>query len=71
MRCECCNKILSYKESTSRFVTEEGEPRRYTNMCTECVGFVGVPVITRSDLPEEEGFELEGNEYGYEEDEEE
>jgi hypothetical protein len=44
-RCECCNARLSNREAGSRFVTAPDEPKRYTNMCTKCVSFVGVPVI--------------------------
>lgn len=44
-RCECCDARLSKRESSTRFVTAPDEPRRYTNMCSRCLQFVGVPVI--------------------------
>lgn len=73
-RCECCDKPLSYKESTARFLTADDEPRRYTGMCIGCMSFLNVPIIMRGDLPDtdptkdEENDEYD-NEEGFAEDE--
>lgn len=55
-RCECCDNVLSYKESTNRFVTAPEEPKRYVNMCERCIkeSLVGIPIIRRNDMPEDE-----------------
>jgi hypothetical protein len=79
MRCDCCDKILSDKEATARFVDDDGTATRYVNMCTRCQGFLPseTRIITRPDLDNtvEEDYDapytdgdifLEGEEYGYE-----
>ncbi len=40
MRCECCDKILTDGEASSKFTTAPGEPVRYTQMCTVCEEFL-------------------------------
>lgn len=57
-RCECCDARLSYKESATRFVTAPDEPRRYPNMCSKCLPFLGVPLIVPNiEEGEDETFE--------------
>lgn len=66
-RCECCNKPLSYRESSARFVTAPNEARRYVNMCSECIPFLGVPVIM-PDIPEDKqdnDYDVMDNDDGY------
>jgi hypothetical protein len=46
MRCYCCDRQLSDKESTRRF-KESGE---FTECCDQCLPD-GVPTVTRRDLP--------------------
>lgn len=52
MRCECCDRILSDVEATSKFK----ESGAYTNMCTTCQGYLPkeVTIITRKEEPEEQ-----------------
>lgn len=52
MRCECCDRILSDSEATSKFAGSG----LFTNMCKTCQGFMPkeLKVVTRSDLEEEE-----------------
>jgi hypothetical protein len=51
MRCECCDRILSDLEATSKF---KGSGT-YTNMCTTCIRSLpdDVEVVNRSDLEED------------------
>jgi hypothetical protein len=67
MRCECCDRILSDEEATSKFV----ESGTYTNMCTGCLGFLPkeIKVATRQEKPEEKDvdfYDYEGDQDGQE-----
>ena len=58
MRCECCDRILSDSEATSKFAGS-GE---YTNMCGGCQGHLPkeVRIVTRVDLEEQQRQYLAG-----------
>lgn len=49
MRCDCCNNILSYKESTAKAVSS-GE---YTNTCFACLREARVQYTAREDIKED------------------
>lgn len=68
MRCECCDRILSDFEATSKFK----ESNTYTNMCKACAKSLPseIEIVGNSDL-EEELFEedvKQEDDDGYEED---
>jgi hypothetical protein len=79
MRCECCDRPLSDKEATAKFVPEnKDDAPRYVGMCRTCQGFLpdGITIVNRHDLDDmledndivEDSFDYEeGNDYGYEE----
>lgn len=52
MRCNCCDRILSDAEATSKFV----DSGLFTEMCKGCQGFLPkeIRILTRSDLVTEE-----------------
>jgi hypothetical protein len=78
MKCECCDKLLTDKEATARFVPDtKDDPPRYVGMCKACQEFLpsNIRIITRPDLedtlPDEDGLndsiEWNADDYGYEE----
>ena len=50
MKCECCDRRLSNKESVTKWVSTGG----YTDTCFKCLKEIGVPYISREDVPEDE-----------------
>lgn len=56
MRCNCCNTVLSYVETTMKCANTN----HYMDMCRKCYSTIAddVPVIIREDLEDEVGMEI-------------